>query len=466
MRFSGVMTKEVEARLASHLLRTDGQEDLTFVKWRPSSGRERSSAIVGALILPREGERQVHGNASFGPEYIVRAAQEAARNGEGLGFAHSHPCGRGWQPLNDCDRMAEARVANLAREVTGLPLVGLTLAGDHAWSGRVWGGVGRGVTAVPWESVRVIGEGLAMTFNDMITPIPCVPQTQDRTVHAWGEKTQAMISRLRVAVAGVGSVGMLVAEILARTGIQQIGIFDFDSVESVNLDRLRGACPLDAFLVRSKAHVARRLLVEASTAIDARHQFHELSVCEPDGFARLLDYDIIFSCVDRPWPRHVMNTIALADLIPVIEGGLLAFQTPAGTLRSAYWRSTVVRPGRPCLACLQQYDPGLVQVERDGSLDDPSYIEGLPVDAPLTPEGERCRPVQLRHHGAAAPVHRIRGTPLRPRGFGAPTVRCAHSRSRAGNDAVPRCLPVPGRPGLRRRSPGPNRPSFGCRTRA
>ena len=236
---------------------------------------------------------------------------------------------------------------------------------------------------MPCETVRTVGDILAVTFDDRILRVPQASGMQDRTVHTWGEEIQAKIARLRVAVAGVGSVGMAIADVLARTGLECVGVFDFDTVESVNLDRLRGASRMDALLRTSKADVARRLLAEGSTAATPRHEVHELSICEPEGLNRLLNFDLIFSCVDRPWPRHVLNVIAHADLIPVVEGGMSAFRNVDGSLRNAYWSSTVVRPGRPCLACLGQYDLALVQAERDGSLDDPSYIANLPPDSPI-----------------------------------------------------------------------------------
>jgi hypothetical protein len=341
------------------------------------------TALMGQPLLPRRNDRELHGNVSFLPQYALRVAQEAGQQGAGLAFMHSHPGGSGWQSLNEIDAQAEARIANLARELTGLPLVGLTLAGDRSWSGRIWSGTGRSVSPGHCESVRVVGDAYSITFNDALIPVPRVSRTQVRTAHSWGDETQGRMSRLRIAIAGAGSVGLAVAECLARSGVRHLGVFDFDTVEDVNLDRLRGASRLDAILKRSKIHLARRLLGEASTAAITAHEFHELSICEPEGLTRLLDFDLIFSCVDRPWPRHVLNIVAFADLIPVIEGGIRVLRLPDGALRNAYWRSAVVRPNRPCLVCSGQYDPATVQVERDGSLDDPSYIANLPKDSTL-----------------------------------------------------------------------------------
>ncbi|MGD4219247.1 ThiF family adenylyltransferase, partial [Xanthomonas citri pv. citri] len=123
-------------------------------------------------------------------------------------------------------------------------------------------------------------------------------------------------------VVGAGSVGLDVLQRLAATGIVEIGVMDFDRVDVVNRDRMVGATRRDARLRRRKVDVAARLARLAATADGFKVYRHHTSICSPEGLTAALDYDVIFSCVDRPWPRAVLNSIAYADLIPVIDGGI------------------------------------------------------------------------------------------------------------------------------------------------
>lgn len=397
-RTSVAMTADTHDALARHLLRDDGQEDICLALYRPSTGATRRTAIVREVVLPEPGERAVHGNASITGGYVLRAAALAQQAGCGLVLAHSHPGGHGWQGMSLPDRDAETSYANLAREITGQPLVGMTLAGDGTWSARHWDrGTGPGVEETAAESVRVLGDRLNVSWNDQLVPPPAARRSQVRAVASWGPRTHADLTRRSALVVGAGSIGLDVAVRLAATGITRIGIMDFDTVEERNLDRLIGATALDARLYRSKVELAGRLVVLNATAAGLQMKTFDLSICEPAGLPHALDYDLVFSCVDRPWARAALNTLAYAHLVPVIDGGISvdAFADGEG-MRGATWRSHVVRPGRPCLACNGQLDLASVTADRAGDLDDPHYIAGLGAD------GDRSENVGALSVSAAA----------------------------------------------------------------
>lgn len=380
---SVAIPEAIEQQLAQHLTRFDLQEDLCFAVWRPSEGRDRLTALVYEFIPPQPGERRVHGNASFEPAYFERALGRALEADAGLAFLHSHPGGRGWQGMSSDDINAERGHAAPAFAATGLPLVGITLAtGDGRWSARTWEKVApRVFERRDCINVRSVGSRLSLSFNSYLLPAPPPIEEQLRTRSAWGDALQDDIARLRVGVVGLGSVGALVAETLARTGVQHIRLIDFDAVERHNLDRLVHATGGD--VGRAKVEVAAERLKLSATARKPEIEPLDLSVVEPDGFRAALDCDVLFSCVDRPWPRHVLNFIAYAHLIPVVDGGILVEVSARCLMRAANWKAHIAAPGRRCLECLGQYDSGLVEAERHGQFDDPEYIKRLPDDHPI-----------------------------------------------------------------------------------
>lgn len=376
---SVAMTAATAEQLRRHVDRDDGQEDICLATCRPSTGATRRTALITSVITPEPGERHVHGNASVEGTYVLRAAAIAHQRGDGLVLCHSHPAGRGWQPMSGPDFDAEHSFANLVRELTGLPLVGMTYAGgDLGWSARHWDkGTGPDVAPTHCTNVRIIDDRLGITWNDDLVPGPKATDTQRRSISCWGPHMHRNLVRRKVLLVGGGSVGLDIAVRLAATGMINVGVMDFDTVEPGNLDRLIGATPADAALGLAKIEVAERLMRSASTAVDPVFSFYDLSVCEPDGLAVALDYDLIICCVDRPWARIVLNQIAYTDLIPVIDGGIGVDVFGDGDgMRNATWRSHVIRPGRPCLVCNGQVELSEVSLDIQGLLDDPSYIAG------------------------------------------------------------------------------------------
>lgn len=383
MNYSVAMTEDIHREALAHLLRDDGQEDLCFALWRPSRGSRRYSALVQSLVLPLEGERQVHGNASFNPAYFERATRLAVEAGAGLVFMHSH-VGPGWQGMSPDDVETEVGRAASAKGATGLPLVGMTLGTDATWSARFWEKQAPKTYVRRWcETVRVVGDRLEVSFNENLLRPPRMGEELRRTVSAWGPRAQADLARLRVGVIGGGSVGSIVGETLARMGVGKVLLLDFDALKSLNRDRTLHATRSNANIGKAKVQVLAEALKESATAEPFMVDPLEWSIVEEAGFSAALDCDILFSCVDRPWPRAVLNLIAYAHLIPVVDGGLRLVAKKDGTgLKHADWRAHTAGPSHRCLECLGQFDPAMVSLERDGYLDDPAYIAGLPEGHP------------------------------------------------------------------------------------
>jgi molybdopterin/thiamine biosynthesis adenylyltransferase len=376
--FSVIMADEIHQKLLHHLIRYDEQEDLCFATYISSTGNKRLSGIITEILLPKENEREVHGNVSFISIYFERVLKVAIERKEGIAFLHSHPY-TGWQGMSKDDEVAELRMSPAVFASTGLPLLGLTVGTDFAWSARFWlkdKTKHRKYNRQWCESVRVIGKGLKITFNDNLLPPSFDSEKQLRTISAWGKKTQEDISRLRIGIVGLGSVGSIVAEILARTGISNFTLIDFDKVEEKNLDRLTNVFKQD--IGRPKVLAIKDAIVRSATSPKITVDSCEYSICESEGFRTALNCDVLFCCVDRPWGRQVLNFISYAHFIPVIDGGIIVRTNKGNTkIIGADWKAQTIGYKRTCLECLGQYKTENAILEKSGLMDDPVYIKGL-----------------------------------------------------------------------------------------
>ena len=423
--YSVVMTSEVADMLRGHLLqhikRGQRQEDLCFALWKPSTGRTRTTAVLTEVLLPVANERLLHGGASFLPTYLDRVAEAAMARNAGIALLHSHFT-PGWQGMSGKDIDTERSTAPSILGETGLPLVGLTMGTDGALSGRFWIRAGPREYERRWcGSVRVVGDDFDVTFMDELAPKPRFKEALKRTYSAWGTEIQHTLARLHCGVVGVGSVGAIVAESLARMGVETISLIDFDTVKKHNLDRLLHASVDD--IGRCKVEVADEYLRKHATADNVDVKLHRKSVAKDSGLRVALDCDVLFSCVDRPWPRQVLNMVAFAHHIPVVDGGVHVRVKPDGSIRGAEWGAHVAIPGRACLECLGQFDPANVTLERQGLLDDPMYIEQLPEDHVLR-RNENVFGFALSAGGMM--ICQFLNMVVRPVGIGNPGVQIYH----------------------------------------
>lgn len=377
--FSVAMTHTLNSLLRRHLIRTDMQEDVAFALYKPSAGSKRFTSLLYKVILPEKGDRIIHGNVDIAPEYFRKVVRMAVAENSGLALLHSHPS-KGWQGMSYDDILTEEGYSVPHLSLTEMPFVGLTLSQDGVWSARVWEYNNGWFDKKSASTVRVVGKRLEVSFNDTIRPKPGFKEIYKRTVTVWGEKNHGQLARLRIGIIGLGSVGSIVNESLARIGVERVTLIDFDEVQEHNLDRLLGATSKDINAL--KVHVAHRQFQKSATASFTDIDICDAAVTEEKGYLAALDCDVLFSCVDRPWPRHVLNHISYNHLIPVIDGGIKVRLNPkTKEFEGADWQLQTATVGRACLQCMGAYNQADVSTEREGLLESPSYLDGLPFES-------------------------------------------------------------------------------------
>ena len=117
----------------------------------------------------------------------------------------------------------------------------------------------------------------------------------NRTTALFGEQAMKLLYGSRVAVFGVGGVGGYAPEVLARSGIGQIDIFDSDKVSVTNINRQLYA--LTSTIGRYKVDVAKVRIQDINPGCIV-HEHKIFYLPENADSISLEGYDYIVDCID------------------------------------------------------------------------------------------------------------------------------------------------------------------------
>lgn len=287
---------------------------------------------------------------SIKSDSYVSAAKAALGQKRSLVFAHSHPGG-----FPDFSEQDDAEEPNLVRffdrRVPGKTHGSLVLVARDGLRARVW--VGGGWVAI--ERIRVVGTGFR--FFDHTAGQKPPPEFFDRQVRAFGKDIQGLLGRLHIGVVGVGGTGSATIEQLVRLGVGTVSIFDHDTFEATNVNRVYGSTSTDGGRLKveiSEGHIAQ---IGVGTRL-----LRFGSISDEDIAKNLRDCDLVFGCTDNQAPRGILVQLAIRYLIPLIDMGVLV-DSHDGVLRGVDGRVTTFYPGEACLFCRNRISAKTIQQE-------------------------------------------------------------------------------------------------------
>jgi molybdopterin/thiamine biosynthesis adenylyltransferase len=160
-----------------------------------------------------------------------------------------------------------------------------------------------------------------------------------------GEGSQAIIERAIIGIAGLGGGGSHIVQQNAHIGFKNYALYDPQTAEDTNLNRLVGATLRD--VGREKLRIARRIikgLQPDAKVVCERSRWQS----EPEA---LMACDIVFGCVDSFQDRDELETFCRRHLISYIDIGMDIHQVDGEPPRMA-GQVILSAPGHACMKCL------------------------------------------------------------------------------------------------------------------
>ena len=383
--------------LQAHLFRDDADEHGAVVGASVLMTARGLRLIGRRLFLAEDGVDYVPGIRGYRrltPEFVRRCVRECAEERLAYLAVHNH-FGTNRVAFSADDMASHRRGYPALLDILDGPPAGALVFARDAVAGDIW--------LSHDEQVALDCATVVAPSPRRLYPAPKKPRGSDarydRQVRLFGDRGQHILATQRVGIVGLGGVGSLINEYLARLGVGQIIAIDDDRIDVTNYPRLVGSRPKDlsprwlpSVLARwlrrqptRKVVIAERLALEANP--DIGFETVEADVLEHYAVEQLIDCDAIFLAADTMRARLAVNAVCHQYLIPVWQVGTkIQVDADDGDVEDVF---SVVRhlvPGQSCLWCAGLVDRTQLAEENASpqQRDAQRYIDEIPAPSVIT----------------------------------------------------------------------------------
>jgi hypothetical protein len=348
-----VLPHNVAEQLQRHLFPGDGLEAAALLLCTQADGRRKKLLGREIIVVPYNHCARARDSITWPGEYVENAIDRAAIRGDVVLAVHSHS--GGLYAFSKTDDESDRILMGALRHGTERMAGSAIMVPDGAVRARVYES---DHTAEPVDLVTTAGADIHLWWDAGATTAGPMPPAM-----AFTSAMRARLARMSICVIGVSGTGSIVAEQLARLGVGEIILIDFDKLEIRNLNRILNSslADIDTYKVEMFANAIRRYrpdcdVIPLASSIATRETI--LAAC---------DADVLFSCVDTAEGRHIADRLSTYFAMPLFDVGVAipTEASPEGGRRIAevYGRVDYVYPGGSSLMDRGVYDAALLETE-------------------------------------------------------------------------------------------------------
>jgi hypothetical protein len=332
---------------------------------------------VREVHLAEEGVGYVPGKVGYRaltPQFIHRLITRARDERLAYLAVHNHESDRevGFSYIDfESHERGYPALLQIAR---GMP-VGALVFGRRSMQADIWLPDG---TRLELDQAVVVGNTIERLTPSRKRARTDTADTYDRQIRMFGKLGQKELADCRIGIIGLGGIGSLVAEYLARLGVGDFCLLDDDVVEKSNLSRIVGASASDARHGVAKVEVAQRVIRQSKD--HAKIHIVKDDVAKESAAKALISCDYLFLAADSMRARLVFNAIVHQYLIPGVQLGSKIRSDDTGALMEVMSAKRPVRPGCGCLWCNQLIDPN--QLAKEAKTDEERKAQAYGVEEP------------------------------------------------------------------------------------